>query len=205
LRTSIGRYALIIFDNNDCTSQKYTKIGGEYSSPEEKPHALPPAPGITEVMVMRLFAIVTVLAVGLAIPAAAEQLSEHDAHQAAHSTLDAWNKASEQKDAAGRAALYTEDALQITPEGLISGRAAIQKSSVEDFKAFTYDPAKLERVIMIGNSIMLSAGTWSGTYSSPDGPVPMKGYWSDISVPAGNTWMIRQETYNVAPPPETKK
>ena len=189
-------------DNNDRLSQNYTDKGEEYSSPEERRYALPPAPIATEVMVMHLFVIVPVLAMGLAVPAAAEQ----DVQQIGQSVLDAWNKATQQKDVVGRSALYAEDAIKVTPEGLISGRAAIQKSDTEEFKTFTQEPSKLERVIMLGNEIMLSVGTWRGTYSSPDGPVSMKCYWSDISVRDGNTWKSRLETYNVTPPPpEAKK
>ena len=53
---------------------------------------------------------------------------------------------------------------------------------------------------MIGNGVMLRAGTWSGTYNGPNGPVHLKAYWSDTDVRDGNTWKIRQETYNVTPP-----
>jgi uncharacterized protein (TIGR02246 family) len=147
----------------------------------------------------RFLAIVPVLAMGLAVSAAA-QVSEQDAQQAGQSVLDAWNKTSQQKDAAGHAALFTEDAIRVTPQGLTSGRAAIERAAAEGFKVYTSDPSTLEQVKMIGNGVMLRAGTWSGTYNGPNGPVHLKGYWSDTDVRDGNTWKIRQETYNVTPP-----
>ncbi len=151
---------------------------------------------------MRLFMIATALAaVGLAASATAQQVSEQDARKAGQSVLDAWNKAALQKDAVANAALFTEDAVRVTPNGLISGRAAIERRAVEDFKAYTPDPSKLEKVTMIGSAVMLRAGTWSGTYNSPHGPMHLKGYWSDTDVRDGDTWKIHQETYNVTPPP----
>jgi hypothetical protein len=88
----------------------------------------------------------------------------------------------------------------VTPHGLISGRASIESDAAEGFKVYTSDPSTLEQVKMIGNGVMLMAGTWSGTYNGPNGPVHLKGYWSDTDVRDGNTWKIRQETYNVTPP-----
>jgi uncharacterized protein (TIGR02246 family) len=149
----------------------------------------------------RFLMIVPALAVGLAASAAAQQVSEQDARQAGQSVLDAWNKTMQQKDAAAHAALFTEDAVQVTPQGLVSGRAAIESRAAEGFKNFTSDPSKLEQVKMIGTEVMLRAGTWSGTYNGPHGPVHLKGYWSDADVRDGNTWKIRQETYNVTSPP----
>lgn len=81
----------------------------------------------------RFLAIVPVLAMGLAVSAAA-QVSEQDAQQAGQSVLDAWNKTSQQKDAAGQAALFTEDAIRVTPQGLVSGRAAIESAAAEGFQ-----------------------------------------------------------------------
>ena len=150
---------------------------------------------------LRFLMIVPALAVGLAASATAQQVSEQDAHQGGQSVLDAWNKTSLQKNAASQAALFTEDTIRVTPEGLISGRAAIERHATETFKVFTFEPSRLEQVKMIGSGVMLRAGTWSGTYNGSRGPVRLKGYWSDTDVRDGDTWKIQQETYNVSPPP----
>jgi uncharacterized protein (TIGR02246 family) len=153
------------------------------------------------VMMIRFLMIVPALTVGLAASATAQQVSEQDARQAGQSVIDAWNKTELQKDAVAHAALFTEDAVQVTSRGLISGRAAIERRAVEEFKVYTPDPSKLEQVKMIGSGVMLRAGTWSGTYNGPHGPVQLKGYWSDTDVRDGDTWKIQQETSNVTPPP----
>ena len=149
----------------------------------------------------RFLAIVSVLAIGSAVSAAAQQVSEQDARQAGKGVLDAWNKTELQKDAVAHAALFTEDTVRVTSQGLISGRAAIERRAVEEFKVYTPDPSKLEQVKIIGSGVMLRAGTWSGTYNGPHGPVHLKGYWSDTDVRDGDTWKIQQETSNVTPPP----
>ena len=102
---------------------------------------------------LRFFTIVPIVAIGLAMPAAAQHVSDQDARQAGESVVQAFNKASQAKDAAGLAALYSEDATYITPDGPIFGRAAIQKLYAEDFKSVTPEPAKLDRVIMIGDTV----------------------------------------------------
>ena len=144
--------------------------------------------------------IAPAFAVGLAASAAAQQASDQDARQLGQSFVDAWNKTMLQKDAAAHAALYAEDAVQVTPQGLVSGRAAIERGTAEAFKVFTFDPSKLEKLKMIGNGVVLRAGTWSGTYNGPHGPVRQAGYWSDTVVRDGDSWKIQQETYNVTPP-----
>jgi uncharacterized protein (TIGR02246 family) len=150
---------------------------------------------------MTRFLLIAPVLVCLAAPAIAQQLSEQDVLRAGQNLLDAWNRTAQQKDAAAHAALYTEDAVQVTPQGLISGRAAIESRAAQDFKSLTLDPSKLEQTNMIGTEVMLRTGTWSGTYNGPHGPMHLNGYWSDADVREGNTWKIRQETYNVTPPP----
>jgi uncharacterized protein (TIGR02246 family) len=150
---------------------------------------------------LRVFTIVPALAIGLVMPAAAQHVSDQDARQAAESMVQAHNKASQAKDAAGVAALYSEDAMGITLDGPIFGRAAIQKKYAEEFKSFTPEPAKLDRVIMIGDIVKLRTGSWSGVYQSPNGPMHLKGYWTTTYVCDGDTWKIRMETENLTMPP----
>jgi uncharacterized protein (TIGR02246 family) len=153
----------------------------------------------------RLTMIVPAIAIGLAIQVLAQQTNAaQDARQAAESFVDAFNSAVQKKDAAALAALYTEDAFIVTPEGTISGRAAIEKSSAENFKVLT-ESAKLERVVVIGNGMRVRSGSWAGTLQVPNGPIQLKGYWATTDVLDGGTWKIRMETYNVTPPPPSSE
>ncbi len=150
---------------------------------------------------LRVFSIVPIVSIGLAMPAAAQHVSDQDARQAGESVVQAFNKASQAKDAAGLAALYSEDATFIRPDGPIFGRAAIQKLFAEDLKSITPEPAKLDRVIMIGDTVRLRTGSWSGVFQSPNGPMHVKGYWTTTDVRDGDTWKIRMETDNMTMPP----
>jgi hypothetical protein len=64
---------------------------------------------------------------------------------------------------------------------------------------------KIDRAIPISDGTILGAGSWGGTYHSPDGSVHFGGYWSQTLVRVGNTWKIRQEAFNNAPPPPEPK
>ncbi len=156
---------------------------------------------------LRSFSVAAVVAIGLVMPAAAQHISDQDARQAGESVVQAFNKAALAKDAAGLAALYSEDATYVTPDGPLFGRAAIQKQFAEDFKLITLEPAKLDRVAMIGDNVRLRDGSWSGVLQSPDGPVHVKGYWATTDLRDGSTWKIRMETMNITlpPPPEAGK
>jgi hypothetical protein len=142
---------------------------------------------------LRSFSVAAVVAIGLVMPAAAQHISDQDARQAGESVVQAFNKA----------ALAT----YVTPDGPLFGRAAIQKQFAEDFKLITLEPAKLDRVAMIGDNVRLRDGSWSGVLQSPDGPVHVKGYWATTDLRDGSTWKIRMETMNITlpPPPEAGK
>jgi uncharacterized protein (TIGR02246 family) len=113
---------------------------------------------------------IPVLAISLTLPAAAEQISKQEAHQAGEAIVQAYNNAGQAKDAAGLAAVYTEDAILVMPEGPLVGRAAIQKYFTEAFKVFTLDSAKLDQVRTIANGqVMLRVGSFSGTVHGAGG------------------------------------
>jgi uncharacterized protein (TIGR02246 family) len=152
-------------------------------------------------MMLRLLMMVSVLAIGLAMPAAAQQVSDQEARQAAESFVESFLKAAQKKDAAGLATLYTEDAILILPEGPVSGRAAIERNRAEGFKVFSQETAKLDQVKVIGDGIRIRSGTWSGTLQSPNGPIPLKGNWATTDVRDGGIWKIRMEAVNMTPPP----
>ncbi len=146
---------------------------------------------------LRSFTIIAVLTTRLVVPAVAQHVSDQDAWSSGQSMAQAFSKASQAKDAAGVAALYSEEAVYVTPDGPIFGRAAIQMHFAEDFKFFTPEPAKLDRVAMIGDTVRLRTGSWSGVFQGPNGPMGVKGYWGTTDVRDGDTWKIRMETFNM--------
>jgi uncharacterized protein (TIGR02246 family) len=162
----------------------------------------------THTRLLSAFILTTAMAFGAAVPrySAAQQTSDQAARQAADSVVQAHNKAFQAKDAAAAAALYSEDVIEVTPDGPLVGRGALEKNFAELLKIFTPEPAKLDQVVMIGDAMRLRTGTWEGVIQSPNGPVPVKGYWATTDVREGNSWKIRMETaLPMSPPPAEQK
>jgi uncharacterized protein (TIGR02246 family) len=107
-------------------------------------------------------------------------------------------------DAASIAALFTEDAVQVAPEGLIFGRQAIEKKYADLFQHWhpTNIISKVDQVNAVGNHAW-KVGEWSCTMQTQNGPLPEKGYFASICVREGDAWKECMSAYNMAPPPET--
>jgi uncharacterized protein (TIGR02246 family) len=149
-----------------------------------------------------------ILTTAIAFGAAAQQTSDRDVWQAGDLVVQAHNKAIQARDAAGVAALYSEDVIVLTPDGPMYGRAAVEKFCAGLFKVLvTMEPAKLDKAIMVGDALRLRTGSYSGVIQSPNGPMPIKGYWSTTDVLDGDSWKIRMESNVPMPPPpaESKK
>jgi uncharacterized protein (TIGR02246 family) len=103
---------------------------------------------------------------------------------------DAYNK----KDAEAVAALFTEDAVLVTPDGMVLGRQAIEKSYADSFQRWPItdflsrqEPLQLNAI----DNAVWSVGEWWGTLQSQTGPVIASGYWSSIYVREGDDWKMR--------------
>ncbi len=148
----------------------------------------------------RAHLLASILVAAFAMPAAAQQLSEQEARTAVQSTIDVWVNAAQKKDAAAIAALYTEKSMRVTPDGILYGRAAIQKNLEEGLKVFGGISIKLDQVRVLGNAAIEATGTWAGILQSPNGPVPVNGYWGVTDVRDGDTWKADLDVYNMASP-----
>ena len=144
-----------------------------------------------------------------AVPVMAQQveltdeqlLGELDAHS------QKWDEAFNANDAAAIAALYTEDAVEITNQGPIYGREALQdhyETLLKTFK-FSEHAGARHRTYMItldaetSTPVVLSHGEYSFTASDDKGnSMPLTGYWSAVSVREGGVWKDRMQTWNVA-------
>ena len=146
-------------------------------------------------------------AISFLLPALAQQ-KDTVASQIDEQIVKKFDEAFNNGDAAAVAALYTEDAVQVTPQGPVFGREAIEKLFTGMFqqghfsnhlnKADQYSPH------MIGTSgdEVWRTGEWSFTVQGKSGdPINLKGFWSAINVREGDTWKTRMLTYNVTPPP----
>ena len=155
-------------------------------------------------MKVRLLIALVGLALGFAAPVLAQQKEAADSRIAQQRDLlgvpdalaifgelngkldDAYNN----KDAAAAAAtLFTEDAVLVTPDGMVFGREAIEKRYTERFQRWPITDflSRRERLRLnaIDNAVW-SVGEWSGTLQSQAGPVIVWGYWSTIYVREGD-------------------
>ena len=151
------------------------------------------------------------LAFSFAFPVAAQRTAD----QKTIEQFDAFNKkfdeAFNNNDAAAVAAFFTEDAVQVTPEGPIYGREAIEKQFADLFTQIHVSEHinktdHSPRAIGTAGNEVWRNGEWSFTLQGKSGgPIQLKGYWSAINVRDGEVWKIRMLTYNVTPAPAATK
>jgi uncharacterized protein (TIGR02246 family) len=101
---------------------------------------------------------------------------------------EAYNK----NDAAAVAALFTEDAVLVAPDGMFSGRQDIEKRYADTFQRWpiTTFSSQRSQLNAIDNAVW-SVGEWWSTLQSQTGPKFERGHWSAIYVREGDAWKIR--------------
>jgi uncharacterized protein (TIGR02246 family) len=118
---------------------------------------------------------------------------------------EAYNK----NDAAAVAALFTEDAVLVAPDGRFSGRQDIEKRYADTFQrspTSDFNSRRERRHLNAIDNAVWSVGQWASTLQSQTGPVFAWGYWSAIYVFEGDAWKIRMLSLIEHPAPhfETK-
>ena len=115
---------------------------------------------------------------------------------------EAWSK----RDAAGLAALYTKDALFVTPSGILSGRDAIERRYQDDFNDFQVKGIRVttvSRVVeahAVGNNTAWAVGEWTQTFTGPANLVKeVHGNSVVLAQREGDAWKWRLLIINVAP------
>jgi ketosteroid isomerase-like protein len=141
-------------------------------------------------------ALASLTVLGLAAPALA-QTNTPQFDELRREYRDAFNR----KDAAGAAALYTPDATVATPDGVLHGRAAIQKWQEDGYKAGLHDMANPIIATNVTNSMAWAVGEFSIQAPGASGEQQtVRGYWGGVYVPEGNSWKIQELTINLASP-----
>ena len=146
---------------------------------------------------MRLIAALVGLAIGFAVAAFAEQndiavprivqerdlLGIPDALAVFGDLMGKLDDAYNKNDAEAAAALFTEDAVFVTSDGMVFGRQAIKERYAETFQRWRITDflSRRERLRLnaIDNAVW-SIGEWSGSLQTQTGPVLVWGYWSTI-------------------------
>jgi ketosteroid isomerase-like protein len=105
------------------------------------------------------------------------------------------------KDAPAVAALFTEDAVLVAPDGIFSGRQAIEKRYEGTFQQwpFTFFNDLRDRHLKAIDNAVWSFGEWGGTLHGQTGPAFVNGYFSAIYIREGDAWKIRMLTLTERP------
>jgi ketosteroid isomerase-like protein len=170
-----------------------------------------------EIMKIRLLLTLVGLAIGFALPAFAQQKDTAESRIAQQRDLIGDAKALDEfgelgqkldaafseKDAAALASLFTEDGLLVAPDGMFSGRQAIEKRYRDTFlrSPFTSFGGPSHYLLKAIDNAVWSVGEWSSTLQSKTGLVFVRGYWSAIYVREGDAWKIRLLTLIERPRP----
>jgi ketosteroid isomerase-like protein len=157
-------------------------------------------------MKIRLLLAFVGLAIGLAAPTFSQQ-KDTAASQIDEQIVKKLDVAFNNGDAAAVAALFTEDAVWVTPQGPVVGREAIEKQFNGMFQQGHYsnhvnkdDQGSPHMIGTAGNEVWRT-GEWSSTLQGKNGdPIQLKGFWGAVNVRDGDTWKIQMLTFNVTPP-----
>jgi uncharacterized protein (TIGR02246 family) len=111
---------------------------------------------------------------------------------------EAFNK----NNASAVAALFTEDAVLVAPDGMFFGRQAIEKRYADMFQQspITSFSGERSQLNAIDNAVWSVGRFWS-THQSRTGPVFVHGYSSAIYVREGDSWKVRMLTISEHPEP----
>jgi ketosteroid isomerase-like protein len=155
-------------------------------------------------MKIRLVVPLVGLAVSFALPTYAQQkdVADPQTTQKLLAVAKADEEAENNHDAAAKAALFTRDAVLLTPEGPIIGRQDIQRFYTNLWQSWhsTNYITKFD-----GNAYTAGNEVWATGESSQTGqgktgePIPVKNHWLCIFVREGDDWKMRACAFNTTP------
>ena len=166
-------------------------------------------------MKIRLLLVLVGLAISFALSTYSQQKEPSTSEQEREQIIaigkkndEAWSKS----DAVALAALFTEDAVFVTPGGILSGREAIEKRYQDVFTAFqkrlgidaSPESSHITNVTKplelhpIDNNTVWGVGQWSQKIPGPNNTMKeVHGNWGVVNVRVGDTWKTRMLTVNV--------
>jgi len=156
-------------------------------------------------MKIRLLGALVGLAISFALPTFAQQNKTVDP-QIIEQIIAVGKKFAEadnHNDAAALAALFTEDAVFVTDTGPVYGRQAIEKWFTDDFQEWRHSNhihklnSNSARIIDTAGNVTLNGELSLTVQGKTGGPIPVKGYWSEIDTREGNDWKILMHTFNI--------
>jgi uncharacterized protein (TIGR02246 family) len=150
-------------------------------------------------MKIRLVVALVGLAIGLAVPALAQQEDTVDPQLAeqVRALAAKYDEAFNRNDATALGALFSEDAVLSGPHGRHKGRQAIENFHTQQVFArwqANNHVTTVDRVVSVSDEVS-SSGRWSETVQS-NGSKNVGGTYSWVLIRDGDSWKIRTATYS---------
>jgi uncharacterized protein (TIGR02246 family) len=135
--------------------------------------------------VMRSSIIVAFVTLGLITPACAQEIDQSTRQQIeriAAAYVENWNK----HNAAGVAALYTKDGVQVTATGVKSGPQEIEQAYQSAMKTFPqHNGQTIEQISPLGNDAVIRIGQFHLAGEGQNGPTKLDGRYTSVDVREG--------------------
>src|SRR5271165_679724 len=153
-------------------------------------------------MKIRVVVAIAGLAINFAPPAFAQLKDTIDPEtaQQVRALASNYDAAFNRQDAVTVAALYAENAVFNTPEGMFHGRKAIEELYAKHYfgEAHSKNVVTLvNEAIAAGNEVR-ATGMWSDTFEEPSTrTIHAEGTYSWVLLHEGDTWRIRENTYDI--------
>ena len=150
-------------------------------------------------MKIRLVVALVGLAIGLAVPALAQQEDTVDPQLAeqVRALAAKYDEAFNRNDATALGALFSEDAVLLGLHGRFNGRQAIENFHTQQVFArwqANNHVTTVDRVVSVSDEVS-SSGRWSETVQS-NGSKNVGGTYSWVLIRDGDSWKIRTATYS---------
>jgi uncharacterized protein (TIGR02246 family) len=146
-----------------------------------------------------------VLALLLWLPAAAiAQDAGEQKFRAAITALEVTQIAAYNKhDAATVASVFTDDAVSVTPGGVLNGRESIEKRYAALMASQNWRDYEegIDEAHLIGTDAGWAIGHWTVTATGPTGEVRRQGLWSAVYMLDHAAWKARMDTVTILLPP----
>jgi uncharacterized protein (TIGR02246 family) len=134
---------------------------------------------------MRSSIIVAFATLGLVTSASAQEIDQNARQQIeriAAAYVENWNK----HDAAGIAALYTKDGVQVTAMGVRSGPQEIERAYESAIKTFPqHNGQTIEQISPLGNDADIRIGQFHLAGQGPNGPTKLDARYTAVDVREG--------------------
>src|SRR5690348_11929272 len=109
----------------------------------------------------KISAMIACLLIGLATSASGQQNASQADQQASQEVHAQFTNAFNRQDSAALAALFTEDGIRVTPQGIIEGRAAIQADAEKRFQLRFHDLSITSQITRILGDSIWDVGEWT--------------------------------------------